>query len=440
MEEVLGRREAGELWATGYRPAFPLTPQEFTLGGVLPAVLYMMRWGQRRGKGNFEEVYDRPGVAGKKAAILDVSNGLSSRFEWFKGFDNDAGQAILGDLLLAYCLENRRHCTGREEQVQRVFPTHYFASWVDLPPRVAHLRGVPELVTTTLARQLHGPVLERSHRGHFAVGRDFDSNLLLRIFGTGAYIEGQPDNLSSDRFDESADVGLDQLLTIRLAQSLHGAPTKMRDESPDIINQQPVSLRATETFYDDLNVFLRAYGTTIPRQALLPILESYLALGLTNILFSTLRMLLQWAESGTLPPKADESSWSVFVDCSMSMDYDLRRASEESMDDLVQRLGRLPVCMMCLRILDQRARQERLDGLPEPTPDPTNRVNYLGDLLFDRLEASRDIEKDIRRTCFKLSDALKDSGEDSPAVDLLDDDNQKPAWRLAGHGAWLRVW
>jgi hypothetical protein len=141
VEEVLGKRDAKELWGAGYRPALPITPQYFSLESVLPAILYMMRWGHRRGKGRFFDIYgdkesntadDEVPTEGKvksseKATIAQVAKRLSQEKQWFDGFTGDVHQAILGDLLLCYCLENKNHRTGREEQVQRVFPTHYLS-------------------------------------------------------------------------------------------------------------------------------------------------------------------------------------------------------------------------------------------------------------------------------------------------------------------------
>lgn len=425
VEEVLGKKDAKELWATGYRPALPATPQDFTLGSVLPVVLYMMRWGQRRGKGKFSDVY------GKAATVSDVAANLAKDAAHFQGFDGEAQQAILADLLLAFCVENKGHRLGRDEQVQRVFPTHYFSSWVDLPLNISHLRGMPEMIVAVLAKQPEGAVLSQGGAsGHFAVGGEFENNLLLSIFGPGASVAGHHDNVRGDKFAEETPVGLDQLLAIRLALSLGEAPTKARGENPNIPNQWPVALKAAGTFFEDFNVFLRSYGRHIPRQSLLPMLESCLAIGTTNIFLSTLSLLLDWSVAGAVKPKAEQTPWPLFVDCSASVDASLRRFSEESMDDLMQRLQRMPVVMMCLRVLDQWAQQERLKGLPDAGPDPTPRINFLGDLLFGLREESRDAERDLRRKCNKLSDQLEAAG-DGQAKMILDNDDVHPAWRLA---------
>ena len=102
------------------------------------------------------------------------------------------------------------------------------ASWIDLPESVAHLRFVPEMLVAMLADQ-KGSCVERNGAGDktwFAVGPGFEDNVLLRVFHKGVVLEGELGSRTADRFDESADVGLDQLLMIRLAQQLGQAPDK----------------------------------------------------------------------------------------------------------------------------------------------------------------------------------------------------------------------
>ena len=69
------------------------------------------------------------------------------------GFDGTVEQAVLGDLLLCFCLENIRRELGRDRQIQRVAPAHYLASWVDLPETATALRFVPEMIVAMLANQ-----------------------------------------------------------------------------------------------------------------------------------------------------------------------------------------------------------------------------------------------------------------------------------------------
>lgn len=332
VQEVLTPKAAKELWSTVYLPALPVTPQDFALGGLIPAILYMMRWGHRRGQGRFVRKHGvSPAEGGKPiATVAGVASNLAADTAHLAGFDGEVERAILGDLLLAFVLENKKHAPGRDEQVQRAFPTHYFASWIDLPEHVANFRGVPEMIVALLARQDAGKTLaQQGSRGHFAVGAGFERNLLLSLFGAGTTVQGQTDSqadsLTSDTFLEETPIGVDQLLTVRLAQSLGEAPQKMRGESPDIPNQRPLASRAAETFHNDFNVFLRAYGRVAPRQSLLPMLEACIAVGLTGIYLSTAGILLEWSRTGSVPTKNGQRNWPLLVDCSMSGDWDLRR-------------------------------------------------------------------------------------------------------------------
>jgi hypothetical protein len=108
------------------------------------------------------------------------------------------------------------------------------ASWVDLPESVSHLRFVPEMLVAILADQ-EGLCVEQNRDGDktwFAVGRGFEENVLLRVFHRGVVRDGQFHTQTSDKFDEMvADVGLDQLLMIRLAQHLGQAPDKLRGKA-----------------------------------------------------------------------------------------------------------------------------------------------------------------------------------------------------------------
>jgi hypothetical protein len=425
VEDVLGKKDAKELWAIGYRPALPVTPQDFTLGSVLPAVLYMMRWGQRRGRGKFAEKF------GKEGTVSDVAELFAADPAHFSGFDGKVERSVLADLLLAFCLENKRRKVGRDEAVQRAFPTHYFSSWADLPDRLTSLRYVPELIVAVLANQKDGANLTQGGGGHYAIGAGFNDNLLLSLFGVGTNIEGQPNNLRSDRFDEKAAVGIDQILAVRLAQTLGEAPTAIGGENPKIPNQLPVAAAATKNFFEDFNVFLRSYGRSIPRQSLLPMLESCIALGTLNIFLSTLGICLHWANTGSVPARADQKPWPLFVDCSSWVDNSLRRFSEESADDLLQRLARMPVCMMCMRVLEQRVRQEEeIEDMPKGYPDPASLINFLGDILYDRHEESKLVRSSISKSCRKLAGALEEEGE-GHAKALLENKNNHPAWRLA---------
>ncbi len=300
VESVLGPHMTSQIWTGTYFPAFPFTLQNFEIGALLPAVLYMFRWGDRRGKGKFNETFPDPSV--KKATIESVAKYLTES-QFFDGFDDGTAKSILGDLLLTYVLENKRHAEGRRIQVQRIFPTHYMASWIDLPESVAHLRGVPEMLVALIADQKEDSnLVPDKSGGRFPIRCRLLDNELLHLFAPGTTVEGDhQSNLSSDKFDEAAPVGLDQLTTIRIAQMCGSAPLKAsgKGNPAPIPNQRPIATVAARRFREDLVVFLRAYGQT-PRLSLLPMLESALALNLTNVFLSTAGMLEVWLDRGAI--------------------------------------------------------------------------------------------------------------------------------------------
>ena len=439
-EEVLTPARVRELWTGNYLPALPFTPQNFDIGTLLPAMLYMARWGQRRGRGAFKEAFGRK-IDGKAEApsITSVVDGLlSGQPEAIVGFDDASGRSLLGDLFLTYCLENKRHEEGHEAQVQRIFATHYMASWVDLPDSVSNLRGVPELLTSLLAWAEQGDSIQVGGKGRFIVGDAFRVNPLLRTFARHMTIRGsRSTDLASDCFQEEAagDLGIDEWLAVRSAKGCGRAPDKAGKGKGEgdsrIPNRWPIAIDSAKRLRRDLATFIEVYGQLMPRQAFLPMLESGIALGMTNILLGTVASLLEWDHTGALP--SAEPRWPLFVDCSMGQDTRLRHVSESAMNECAARYERLPTLMMTLRILDERARYDRRlrDELPTATPDARARLNVLGSLLHERHPRSDAILNSLDEDCQRLAEKLAEDGEMPDASDILGGDANNPARRMA---------
>ena len=368
VEEVLSRDMTREIWSGNYHNALPISLHLFELSAVLPAIFYMFRFRQRRGTGNFLRAFgSSTGTTSQKrrsATINKISEKLSTTNK-LDGFDGETEKAILGDLLLCFCLENANHNLGRDEQVQRVAPAHYMASWIDLPPSVSNLRHVPEMIVAMLADQ-KGEYVEPNEDGArtwFAVGKGYEDNVLLREFSQGVTRRGEfLSDLTSDRFNEEDEtVGLDQLLMIRLAQQLQAAPHKMRGkESGPISNQRPIAESSARYFSENIRRFLRAYAVPAPRYALVEMLESCIAIGVTTILTSTVEILFRWIETGKIPDRDEQRPAHLFVDCSNGVDRRIRVLAEQSMDDLMRRMERFPAILMVLRLLDYQARDNKV--------------------------------------------------------------------------------
>lgn len=439
VDEVLGRAMTRELWTSNYEHALPISVQDFDLSAILPAVFYMFRFGVRRGKGRFVETFG--GNSGtprerRQAANVDRVASVLSQTDTFRGFDDDVKRAVLGDLLLCFCVENRGHALGRVEQVQRVAPAHYMASWVDLPDGVANLRYVPEMIVALLADQ-EGLDLTPNKEGDktwFAVGRGFEDNVLLKAFHQGVVREGPLGDRRADRFQEESTVGLDQLLMIRLAQQLGAPPDKLRGKDGDkISNQRSIARSASRDFSEDMRQFVRAYAEAIPRHAFVELVESCMSVGLTTIITSTFEILFQWARFGQIDERAEHGPASLFVDCSNGVDPQLRGLAEQSFDDYLRRIEAVPSILMALRLLDYSARFDatlkKID-LPK-RPYATQWLALLGDLLFGRHDESALILKGLDRKAQELADRLEEEYADEASILRNDDAQPNPVWRFA---------
>jgi putative nucleotidyltransferase with HDIG domain len=73
----------------------------------------------------------------------------------------------------------------------------------------------------------------------------------MRAFHQGMISKGLLGDRQSDQFDEKAEVGLGQLLMIRLAQKVGKPPEKLRGRDPRISNQQPIAEQAARHFSED---------------------------------------------------------------------------------------------------------------------------------------------------------------------------------------------
>ena len=441
VEDVLSPGTTREIWSGNYDKVLPVSVQEFALSSILPAIFYMFRFGQRRGRGNFLKTFGKkegsptPSQIRRSATIERIAETLSSTGE-LDGFNGDPEKAILGDLLLCLCLENVRHSLGRDQQIQRVAPAHYMASWVDLPQDVGHLRFVPEMIVAMLANQKGESVGQSDDKKTwFPVGKKYEENVLLGAFSQGVTREGSLGDWASDRFKEAHTVGLDQLLMIRLAQQLKAAPDKMRGkEGGPISNQRPIAEQAARNFSEDIRRFVRAYAEPVPRHALVEMLESCVAIGLMTILTSTVELLLRWSETGDVPARKEQHPAPLFIDCSNGVERSIRDAAEQSMDDYMRRMERLSGILMVLRLLDYQARNNRKIKKEDIATRPyaTDWLNLLGDLLYNRRhsEAQR-IRYSIEDMAERLAEKLEDDYPEATEI-LGNVDNQpNPVWRLA---------
>ncbi len=437
--DVLSRKMAEEIWSYQYDKALPVTTNDFDLSAILPAVFYMFRFGNRRGRGEFLKTFasgDTEASRRRSATVERIATRLGSRDD-IQGFDDEVARAVLGDLLLCFGLENKKRALGRDQQVQRVAPTHYMSSWVDLPETVAHLRYVPEMIVAMLADQPGEYVQDNdsADRTRFAVATGHENNLLLRAFNQGITRQGEIASRKADRFDERNDaVGVDQLLMVRLAQELGAAPAKAAGKGSDkISNQRPISEKAATHFSEDIRRFIRVYSETIPRNTFVEMMESCISTGMTTILTSVVGILTTWDDTGELLPKNEQHPASVFVDCSNGVDQRLRGLAEQSFDDLMRQLERIPVILMMLRLLDYEARdikEIKSSGIPT-RPYGDKWLALLGQLLHGSGNNASDVHRWLDKQGEKLAVELEDGFPEVAQILRNDESQPNPVRRLA---------
>lgn len=441
VEDVLAKEMVREIWTGNFEKAIPISIQNFDLTAMLPAVFFMFRWGHRRGKGKFLEVFSQGVEDGatnkKKACSISRVADVLSRTPSLQGFTGQAETAILGDLLLCFCLENSKRALGREEQIQRVAPVHYLSSWVDLPEKVADLRFVPEMLVAMLADQKDDYVEKTAEgkRSRFPVGKQFVDNTLIQAFHSGIHIAGDvASDVHSDYFEETTQLGVDQLLMVRLAQQIGESPDKLRGSGGEkISNQRPIADLAAHHFSEDIRRFIRTYAPIMPRQTLVALLESCISIGMTTIMGSVVELMLDWGETGYLIPKKEQYPPQFFVDASCGADSSVRILAEQSFDEFLRRLGRFPVVLMVARILDWTARNNKKikeQGI-STRPYATEWLNLLGELLMGRHDLSGRIEDNIGEKLESLSEKLESEYPEILEVCQRLPKNTHPVWPMA---------
>lgn len=423
VEEVFSKPLAELIWTANTLTVFPATLQGFAVGSVLPAVFYMFRRGFRRGRGRFRETYTPTENQRLRPNIFMVAGKLSQDANCFVGFDSELTKDILGDMLLCDSLENKGHAEGHEAEVQRAFPVHYFASWLDLPAAVANLRFVPEMLVALLADQEEGLAVQPAGDGSFCVALNPKKNAFFQVFGRGVLFCLNPADLAGDTLDETQPLSVEELLMVRLGQTCEQAPEKLwptRGATPHIPNLRPLSLRAAEIFRGDLADFLSAFGAVIPRRAITPMLETLIGLGLWQSFLASLAAVVHWEREGIVPPTEQQRCPGVFVDASCGIEPDLRVLSEQSVEELLRFLDEATVALASVRLLNAKARNDWILKKFTPAgPDATSWLNLLGDVRRNKHERSDAILNDLREKSVVLADKLEQEQLYSEAVTVL---------------------
>ncbi len=421
------------LWTANTLQIYPATLQNFSVGSLLPAVIYMFRRGFRRGRGNFSQTFS-PGT-NTRPTIWYVSGKLS-QLEQFEGFESEISKDILGDLLLADALENKGGAEGHSSEILRAFPAHYYSSWLDLPQSVADLRFVPEMLVALLADQKDVDSLASCGEGDFTVGRDPERNPLLRIFGKGVIYGNNALKLAGEEADdvnESADFSLEEWLMVQLGRTCGQSPEKLR-AAPSISANQPIANGAAGIFRSDMENLIKNFGRSIPRRGLSPMLECLIGIGLWQTFLASLGAAIHWERNHELPDLKHCPPFYMFADASTGSDSRLRDLAEASGFELIRFVHEATNALAVVRVSHAAARDnlELVDHVPN-VRGMTKWLNLLGQARSGGHAASAFFRQDLFSKCNRLRNKLEEQDGSSEAAELLGSRlaRQDPARALA---------
>lgn len=158
-----------------------------------------------------------------------------------------------------------------------------------------------------------------------------------------------------------------------------------------------------------------------------------MSVGMTAILTSVVEILFEWSDTGKVPRKDLQQPASVFVDCSNGIDMRLRRVAEQSLDDLMRRVERVPEVLMLLRLLDYTARANKrviTQGVAK-RPYATAWLNLLGEVLHDRHDEASFIRHQMDDDGDRLADALEPEYPEAAEILSNEEGEPHPIRRLA---------
>jgi len=366
----------------GCEELLPVDFNAFNISMIWPTVLYLFRYGRRRGKGNWEATY---AIEGCRSA--PTPRQVSTRFrdrasEVLQGFDSDAGRDILADWLASGILDTIWSSGDPDDPVIRIRPLHALTSWVDLPKSVANLRGIPEFLVSTLANG--GKDDKSGNQGPFAVRQPPESNLLYRVFGRGLRIPDLDDR-TKDAYEETVGLDPDILLCIRLAQTMGHAPPEQKGDSARLPAFGSVNQNQLRRLREDFSALLRAYGHSAPPAVLADFLGSATALNLTPFFLGHMRAVLGLFETGALQrPSACDSA--LFLDCTDGNSEKVKEAAERSFLNHVELMHRYLRAHLGFRWLARFVEKHgktlkiQKQEIPDPNRDTIKYLTFLAEL------------------------------------------------------------
>jgi len=382
---VLGGELHSELIGFKYEPLSLIDPNNFRVHEAIPGLIYVFRYGRRRGKGRWTEVSlsDEPRQElTTRVTVRDVARTLVQESPRLEGFDQQAGEDIVSDWLAAAVVQTLRGTGEVDDPVQWIRPLHYFACWADLPKQFINLRSVPELLAGVMTDADSG-VLGRDPSGPFSVAANPSMNILLEVLGHGVNY-GNTEDLTGDRLavESDTDIGPEELLCAVLGEQLGSAPRPIGGEGGTVPVYDTLCPLQARQLREDVSVLLRAYHRTMPSSVLIEYVCAILCANLNAFWLCHMATANRLYQTG-YHDEVTAEELSLFFDAGADANSTVRQLAETAVAENYHMMETYVRTAVGLRLLARLVDTAEL-SVPDPSEDTVAHLQALANLRINR--------------------------------------------------------
>ncbi len=421
LRDSLGRKLERAVWSSNADSLLPIQFNDVDLKAVIPAVLYILRFGARPGKGYFTTSFvtkgDSSGRKDKVTAndIADLLLADENRAYFSVEVDEKVAHRLISNTLSGLVFQNTRNRRGTNHAIIRTLPNHFMSAKFDLPEKVSHLRGIPEITVSAIvgdSRKPSRPFIKDAHQMTSSKEsfNNYGSNLLLAKFARAIKVNESKSaaNTGNPREEieeaEAIDLEIDQLLQVRVAQCLSGFPNKQTSNGKTFEPFSVVTERQWRIFSEDLRHFIRYFSKNLSRNEFTAALEMMIGVNLFAMLNSYIKIMNTWAMSGEVLSHDDQAPYPVFIDCSGGDNRTIRLLAENSWENLSRKIASATTAIKGFQFIEhllgevgggsklkrddnnfsEKTPREKLEAAGEVLTNNNHRVNTYIEMRMDQ--------------------------------------------------------
>ena len=356
LRESLGRNLERAVWSPNAESLFPIAVNDVDLKAVIPALLYILRFGARPGKGFFTTSFVKKGDSSgrtDKVTANDIADLLISREnrKYFSySVEDKVAHRVISNALAGLVFQNTRNKRGTDHAIIRTVPNHFMSAKFDLPERVSNLRGIPEITVSAIVggnRKTNKQFAKDSFQMMSSKEsfNNYVTSLLLTKFAQAIEVDESRSSANTGNPREeineelAVELEIDQLLQVRVAQCLKAFPIKQMSSGKTFEPFSVVTERQWRIFSEDLRHFIRYYSEDLSRSEFTAAIEMIIGVNIFAMLNSYIKIMNYWAKKGEVLDYDDQMPYQVFIDCSGGDNRAIRVLAENSWDNLSRKIA-----------------------------------------------------------------------------------------------------